>query len=77
MSFRCRIRGNQIQDRPCLVDQHRVGEAELTDAGGDLPDLLLRMGAGIAGPRGECRNGAGPDLGVRNLVVSLVPRGAT
>ena len=45
------------QDGPRLVDQHRRGEAELPDAGGDLPDLLRGMGAGIACPRGEGRQG--------------------
>ena len=32
------------------VDQHRVGEAEGPDALGDLADLLLRVGAGVARP---------------------------
>jgi hypothetical protein len=35
-------------DDPVLVaDQHRVGEAEPSDALGDLPDLLLGMRAGV------------------------------
>ena len=38
------------QDGVRLVDQHRVGEAEGADAVGDLADLLLRVGAGVAGP---------------------------
>ena len=50
------------QDRARLVDQHRHGEAELPDTGGDLPDLLRGMRAGIAGPRGEGRQRA-----MRNL----------
>ena len=54
------------QDRPRLVDQHRHGEAELPDAGGDLSDLLLRMGAGIPGPRGEGRQGTVRDLRSRH-----------
>src|SRR5262245_12303589 len=35
-------------DPPLAVDQHRVGEAELPDAAGDLLDLLLRVGARVA-----------------------------
>ena len=50
------------QDRPRLVDQHRRGEAELLDAGGDLSDLLRGMRAGIAGPRGERGQRAMRDL---------------
>ena len=50
------------QDRARLVDQHRRGEAELPDTGGDLADLLRGMGAGIAGPRGEGRQRAMRDL---------------
>ena len=36
-------------DRALGIDQDRVGEAELPDRGGDLLDLALRMGAGVAG----------------------------
>ena len=54
------------QDRARLVDQHRRGEAELPDAGGDLADLLRGMGAGIAGPRGEGRQGTVRDLRSRH-----------
>jgi hypothetical protein len=32
-----------------VADQNRVGEAEALDAVGDLPQLPLRVGAGIAG----------------------------
>ena len=35
-------------DRALGVDQDRIGEAELADRGGDLLDLPLRMGAGVA-----------------------------
>jgi hypothetical protein len=35
-------------DLVIIADQHRVGEAEPLDAVGDLLDLLLGMGAGIA-----------------------------
>ena len=54
------------QDRPGLVDQHRHGEAELPDAGDDLSDLLLGMGAGIPRPRGEGRRGTVRDLRSRH-----------
>ena len=37
------------KDHVVLVDQHRIGEAELADTVGDLPDLLLRVGARVAG----------------------------
>ena len=36
-------------DLAVVADQHRIGEAEPLDAVGDLPNLLLGMGAGIAG----------------------------
>ena len=44
------------------VDQHRIGEAERKDTVGDLAQLLLRMGAGIARPGGQCRGGDLLDL---------------
>ena len=50
------------QDRPRFINQHRVREAELTNAGCDLPDLLFRVGASISCPGGECRNGVMRDL---------------
>jgi hypothetical protein len=34
-------------DVPGIIDQHRIGESETLDAIGYLPDLLLRMGAGV------------------------------
>jgi hypothetical protein len=43
-----------------IADQDRVGEAEALDAPGDLRDLLLRVGAGVA------RTGA--QAGNRHLV---------
>ncbi len=33
-----------------IVDEERVGKAELGDAGCELPDLLFRMGPGVFGP---------------------------
>jgi hypothetical protein len=36
-------------DLVIITDQDRIGEAELPDAVGDLPDLLLGMGTGIPG----------------------------
>jgi hypothetical protein len=35
-------------DATCLVDQDRIVEAAVGDGGGDLGDLLLRMGAGVS-----------------------------
>jgi hypothetical protein len=43
-------------DPAVLSDQNRIGEAELPDAVGDLTDLLLRMGARIAGIRAKASN---------------------
>lgn len=36
-------------DLAVVADQHRVGEAEARDAGGNLLDLFLRVRPGIAG----------------------------
>src|SRR5207248_165498 len=44
-------------DRTVLSDQNRVVESELPDALGDLPDLFLGMGSGIAGMRPQARHG--------------------
>jgi hypothetical protein len=43
-------------DPTVLSDQNRIGEPELPNAVGDLSDLLLGMGSGIAGSDrpGEC-----------------------
>jgi hypothetical protein len=43
-------------DLAVLTDQHRIGEAELPDAVGDLSDLLLGVGPGIAGMRPQARD---------------------
>jgi hypothetical protein len=43
-------------DLAVLSDQNRIGEAELPDAVGDLPDLFLGMGSGIAGMRPQARD---------------------
>jgi hypothetical protein len=43
-------------DLAVLSDQNRIGEAEMSDAVGDLPDLLLGMGSGIAGMRPQARD---------------------
>ncbi len=34
-------------DLTAVIDKHRIGESKASDAVGDLPDLLLRMGPGI------------------------------
>jgi hypothetical protein len=39
-----------------IADQDRVGEAEALDAPGDLRDLLLRVGAGVARIGAQARN---------------------
>jgi hypothetical protein len=49
-------------DAISLVDQDRIDEAELLDAVGDLLDLLLGMGTGIARIRLEIRDGDMLDL---------------
>jgi hypothetical protein len=46
------------------VDQDGVGEAELFDRGGDLVDLPLGVGAGVAGVGLERSESAGLDLQV-------------
>jgi hypothetical protein len=38
-------------DPVSVIDEHGVGKAKSTDCAGDLPDLLLRMGAGVGGAR--------------------------
>jgi hypothetical protein len=43
-------------DLAVLSDQNWIGEAEPPDAVGDLPDLLLGMGSGIAGMRPQARD---------------------
>jgi hypothetical protein len=43
-------------DPAVLSDQNRIVEAELPDAVGDLTDLLLGMGARIAGMRPQFRD---------------------
>lgn len=40
-------------DLVIIADQHRIGEAELLDAVGDLPELLLRVGAGVSRVRSQ------------------------
>ena len=35
------------------IDQHRIGQAELNDAGGDLGHLRIRVRAGISGVRNQ------------------------
>ncbi len=42
-------------DLAVLSDENRIGEAEMSDAVGDLPDLLPGMGSGIAGMRPQAR----------------------
>jgi len=44
------------QDAVLPVDQEGIGEAEPTNAFGDLADLLSRMSAGIARPGAELAN---------------------
>jgi hypothetical protein len=56
-------------DLVLIADQHRVGEAELLDAGGDLPDLLLGMDTGILGE--------GPQACDRHRLKSLCFRAKT
>ena len=46
------------QNSLLAIDQDRIGEAELPDAVGDLPDLLARVGAGIAGAKGARKRAA-------------------
>jgi hypothetical protein len=41
------------QDAVLPIQQNRVGEAELLDAAGDLPDLLVRVRARVARVRPE------------------------
>lgn len=54
-------------DDPAVgVDQHRVGEAELANAIGDLPQLPVGMSAWVAGGRLE-----GGDQPRRNVQVVL------
>jgi hypothetical protein len=43
-------------DPAVLSDQNRIVEAEMSDAVGDLPDLLLGMDARIAGIRAKARD---------------------
>jgi hypothetical protein len=38
-------------DAALLVDENRIGEAELGDRGGDPVNLRLRVGAGVVGIR--------------------------
>lgn len=45
------------EDRASLVDQHRVGESEGFDVHGNLSDLLLRLGSGIARLESEIADG--------------------
>jgi hypothetical protein len=45
------------QDPVFAVNQHRIGEAKTSDAFGDLPDLLARMGSGIARPEPQLVEG--------------------
>ena len=48
-------------DLVVIADQDRVGEAELLDAVGDLPDLLLGMGAGVSRVRPQACDRHGLD----------------
>lgn len=36
------------QDHQIIIDQNRIGEAEFLDRGGELRQLTLGMGAGVA-----------------------------
>jgi hypothetical protein len=47
------------EDTIFSVDQDGVGEAEATNALGDLPSLLTRMGSGVARPRPQIIKGNG------------------
>ena len=44
-------------DRPLSIDQYRVDEAELGNRLGDLPDLFVGVGAGVAHIGAERRDG--------------------
>ncbi len=46
-------------DAPLAIDQDGVGEAELSDAGGDLRYLRLRVSAGVARAGYQIRQGSG------------------
>ena len=48
--FQPAVPGN---DRARRIDQDRVGPSELADAGGDLVDLAIGVGARVAGKCGQ------------------------
>ena len=57
-------------DAACAIDQHRVGPAELPDAGRDLRHLGIGVGAGIARVRDQLAQRPPGDLQIVHLQTS-------